>query len=121
MRRVRGHEMARATLENAVLDLIAKRKDLPLHALLGAPRKKILSGISIGIQDSPAALVAAVEDAVAKKYHRVKMKVKKGKDVDYVARGARAGSRTFRSWWTPTATTASTTRRTSRGSTRSTS
>lgn len=84
MRHVRGHEMARATVENAVLDLIAKRKNLPLHALLGAPRKKIMSGISIGLQDSPAALVAAVEDAVAKKYHRVKMKIQKGKDLDYV-------------------------------------
>jgi O-succinylbenzoate synthase len=84
MRHVRGHEMARATLENAVLDLIAKRKGLPLHALLGAPRKRIMSGISIGIQDSPAALVAAVEDAVARKYHRVKMKIQKSKDMDYV-------------------------------------
>jgi O-succinylbenzoate synthase len=85
MRHVRGHEMARATLENAVLDLIAKRKGLPLHALLGAPRKRIRSGISIGIQESPAALVVAVADAVAKKYHRVKMKIQKGKDLDYVS------------------------------------
>jgi O-succinylbenzoate synthase len=84
MRHVRGHEMARATLENSVLDLIAKKKGLPLHALLGAPRKKIMSGISIGLQESPAALVAAVADAVAKKYHRVKMKIQKGKDLDYV-------------------------------------
>jgi o-succinylbenzoate synthase len=84
MRHVRGNAMARATLENAVLDLIAKTKGVPLHALLGAPRKKIMSGISIGLQESPAALVAAVADAVAKKYHRVKMKIQKGKDLDYV-------------------------------------
>jgi O-succinylbenzoate synthase len=84
MRHVRGHEMARATLENAVLDLIAKRKGGPLHVLLGAPKKKIPSGISIGIQESPAALLAAVEEAVGKKYHRVKMKIQKGKDLDYV-------------------------------------
>jgi O-succinylbenzoate synthase len=84
MRRVRGHEMARATVENAVLDLIAKRRKAPLHELLGAPRKKIMSGISIGIQDSPGALVAAVEAAVERKYHRVKMKIQKGKDLEYV-------------------------------------
>ncbi|HQR45652.1 MAG TPA: o-succinylbenzoate synthase [Thermoanaerobaculia bacterium] len=84
MRRVRGHEMAKATLENALLDLIAKRRRVPLHALLGAPRKKVMSGISIGLQDSPAALVAAVEAAVGKKYHRVKMKIRKGQDVEYV-------------------------------------
>ena len=84
MRRVRGHEMARATLENALLDLIAKRRKVPLHELLGAPRRKIMSGISIGIQESPGALVAAVEDAVGRKYHRVKMKIQKGKDLEYV-------------------------------------
>jgi o-succinylbenzoate synthase len=84
MRHVRGNEMARATLENAVLDLIAKVKGVPLHALLGAARKRVKSGISIGLQESPAALVAAVEDAVAKKYHRVKLKIQKGKDLDYV-------------------------------------
>jgi O-succinylbenzoate synthase len=84
LRHVRGHEMARATVENAVLDLIAKRKRVPLHELLGAPRKKIMSGISIGIQDSPGALVAAVKAAVERKYHRVKMKIQKGKDLEYV-------------------------------------
>jgi O-succinylbenzoate synthase len=84
LRHVRGHEMARATLENAVVDLIAKRKKMPLHELLGAPRRKIMSGISIGLQDSPGALVAAVEEAVERKYHRVKMKIQKGKDLDYV-------------------------------------
>lgn len=84
LRHVRGHEMARATVENAVLDLIAKRKRVPLHELLGAPRKKIMSGISIGIQESPGALVAAVKAAVERKYHRVKMKIQKGKDLEYV-------------------------------------
>jgi O-succinylbenzoate synthase len=84
MRRVRGHEMARAALENALLDLIAKRRKVPLHELLGAPRKRIMSGISIGIQESPRALVSAVEAAVAKRYHRVKMKIQKGKDLEYV-------------------------------------
>lgn len=82
--RVRGHGMAKAAVENALLDLIAKRQEMPLHALLGWPAKRIMSGISIGLQESPAALVDAVEEAVAKRYHRVKMKIKKGKDIEYV-------------------------------------
>jgi O-succinylbenzoate synthase len=65
MRHVRGHEMARATLENAVLDLIAKRKGIPLHTLLGAPGKRIPSGISIGIQESRGAPNAAGGVSVA--------------------------------------------------------
>ena len=84
-RRVRGNAMARATVENALLDLIAKRHGLPLHAALGFPRKRIMSGISIGIQSSPQALLDAVADAVASRYHRVKMKIMHGKDVAWVA------------------------------------
>lgn len=83
--RVRGNRMAKATVENALVDLAAKRAGVPLHELLGAGRKRIPSGISIGLQESPEALVAEVAAAVARGYHRVKVKVKKGKDVDYVA------------------------------------
>lgn len=83
-RPVRGHGMAKATVENALLDLIAKRKGVPLHELLGFPRRPIMSGVSLGIQESPEALVAAAGVAVEAGYHRVKMKVKRGKDVEYV-------------------------------------
>lgn len=83
-RRVRGHGMAKATIENALLNMIATRKGIPLHALLGRPAKKIMSGISIGLKDTPADLIAAVEKAAAKKYHRVKMKIKKEQDVEWV-------------------------------------
>jgi O-succinylbenzoate synthase len=83
-RHVRGHMMAKATVENALISLIAYRKGVPLHEVLGFPAKKIMSGISIGLKDSPEALLRAVESAVAKKYHRVKMKIKKGKDVEWV-------------------------------------
>jgi O-succinylbenzoate synthase len=84
-RRVRGNAMARATVENALLDLLAKRRGVPLHAALGFPRKPIMSGISIGIQESPAKLLDAVADAVASRYHRVKLKIMRGKDVEWVA------------------------------------
>jgi O-succinylbenzoate synthase len=83
-RRVRGHRMAKATVENALIDLIAKRTGRPLHELLGFPRRRVPSGISIGLQETPAALLAAVEEAAAAGYHRVKMKVKRGQDVDWV-------------------------------------
>jgi O-succinylbenzoate synthase len=84
-RRVRGHGMAKATVENALLILIANQRGLPLHELMGRPARRIPSGISIGLQETPQDLLAAVERAVAKGYHRVKMKVKKGQDVDWVA------------------------------------
>jgi o-succinylbenzoate synthase len=83
-RHVRGHGMAKATVENALLLLIALRKGVPLHALLGFPPRKITSGISIGLKETTGDLLHAVETAVKKKYHRVKMKISPGKDVPWV-------------------------------------
>ena len=83
-RRVRGHGMAKATIENGLLILMAIQKGVPLHELMGRPAKRIMSGISIGLKGSLAELLAAVERAVAKKYSRVKMKVKKGQDIEWV-------------------------------------
>jgi o-succinylbenzoate synthase len=83
-RKVRGHGMAKATVENALLNLIALQRGVPLHGLLGRPRSRIMSGLSIGLKESRDDLVAAVAKAVAKGYHRVKMKVKKGQDIDWV-------------------------------------
>jgi len=83
-RHVRGHGMAKATVENGLLNLIALQKGVPLHELLGRPAKRIMSGLSIGLKETPADLLAAVERGVARKYHRIKMKVKKGQDVEWV-------------------------------------
>ncbi|MGZ5499289.1 MAG: o-succinylbenzoate synthase [Candidatus Aminicenantales bacterium] len=83
-RRVRGHGMAKATIENGLLILLSLQRGVPLHGLLGFPAKKIMSGLSIGLKETPADLLAVVERAVAKGYHRVKMKVKKGQDVDWI-------------------------------------
>ena len=83
-RRVRGHGMAKATIENGLLILLALRRGVPLHELLGRPARRIMSGLSIGLKDTKAELLSAVERAVARRYHRVKMKVKKGQDVDWV-------------------------------------
>ena len=83
-RHVRGHGMAKATVENGLLILLALQRGIPLHGLLGFPAKKIMSGLSIGLKETPADLLAAVERAAAKGYHRVKMKVKKGQDVEWV-------------------------------------
>jgi O-succinylbenzoate synthase len=84
-RRVRGHGMAKATIENGLLILLALQRGVPLHELLGRPARPIMSGLSIGLKDTQGELLDAVERAVERKYHRVKMKVKKGQDVDWVA------------------------------------
>ena len=83
-RRVRGNAMAKATVENALLDLLARRRGIPLHALLGCAARRIPSGYSIGIQDTLAALLGKVEEVAARGYHRVKIKIMHGKDMEWV-------------------------------------
>ena len=51
-RDVRGHRMAKAALENAVWELEAQKKRVPLARLLGGTRRVIPCGVSIGIQPS---------------------------------------------------------------------
>jgi O-succinylbenzoate synthase len=83
-RPVRGNGMARGTLENALIDLAAKREGRSLHEMLGRPARPIMSGVSLGIQESAEALVEKAVEAAEAGYHRIKMKVKRGKDVEYV-------------------------------------
>src|SRR5215471_2744930 len=82
--RIRGHEMAKAGVENAIWDAEAQRKGLPLSKLLGGSLKEIVCGVSLGIRDSPASLIAKVEQELSDGYQRIKLKIKPGKDVDFV-------------------------------------
>jgi O-succinylbenzoate synthase len=79
-RQVRGHRMAKAALEMAIWDLFARQASRPLHELLGAPRRPIAAGVSIGIQPSVDALVDRVTEELAAGYRRVKIKIKPGWD-----------------------------------------
>jgi O-succinylbenzoate synthase len=76
----RGHNMAKAALEAALWDLLAKSRKQPLYRLWGGTKQKIPCGVSIGIQKNPEALIAAVEEYLAQGYRRIKIKIKPGKD-----------------------------------------
>jgi O-succinylbenzoate synthase len=77
---VRGHQMAKASLEMAAWDLEARLQGKPLCELLGASARPIEAGVSIGIQESIAALVDRVAEERAAGYRRVKIKIKPGWD-----------------------------------------
>jgi O-succinylbenzoate synthase len=83
---IRGHRMARAALENALWDLEARRRGIPLWQLLGAVRSEIACGVSIGIQPTPDELLAKIEQAVRNGYRRVKVKIGPGRDRETLAR-----------------------------------
>jgi len=80
-RQVRGHRMAKGALENAVWDLEAQMKGVPLAKLLGGSRETIACGVSIGIQPSMEKQLAEVSKEVAAGYQRIKLKCKPGWDV----------------------------------------
>lgn len=79
---IRGHHMAKAAVENALLDMMSRKYNIPLYELLGGAPRKVMSGISIGIQESIDDLLESIQNACDKKYHRIKIKIKKGKDIE---------------------------------------
>lgn len=82
--RVRGHAMARASLENAVWDLLGRAEGRSLAAMLGGVRWAVPVGVSVGIEPTLDELLAQVAGYVATGYARVKLKIKPGWDVDVV-------------------------------------
>ena len=83
-RRVRGHPMARACIENAVWDLLGRAKGLSLTKMLSAERDSVLVGVSVGIEESLELLLERIDQHIDEGYRRVKLKIKPGWDVDTV-------------------------------------
>ena len=81
---LRGHEMAQAAIEMGAWALAATRAGQSLSSLLGGTRKRIGTGISIGIQSSLAELADKAEEALAEGYRKIKLKIKPGQDLDYL-------------------------------------
>lgn len=83
---VRGHPMAKAGLEMAFWDLLGKRQGISLSRLLGAGfaslRERVPVGVSVGLQESPQALVRTAGQYLHEGYARIKIKIKPGRDVE---------------------------------------
>jgi O-succinylbenzoate synthase len=86
MKPVRGHRMAKATIETACWDLEARKAGQPLWKHLGGSREEIPCGVSIGIQNTPDELLAKIEKELSAGYQRIKIKIKPGWDRQIIAR-----------------------------------
>jgi O-succinylbenzoate synthase len=82
---IRGHLMAQAAIEMGLWGLWAEREGVPLARLIGGTRVRVPVGISLGIQREPAALVERAAAALRAGYRKIKLKIKPGQDIDYVA------------------------------------
>lgn len=95
LREVRGHPMAKAGLEAAVWDAMAKANDMRLADLFAAhlpeghaSRGFATVGVSIGIQSSLEKTLEIIEKRLGQGYGRIKLKIKPGWDIE-LARGVR--------------------------------
>ncbi|MFJ4878945.1 o-succinylbenzoate synthase [Streptomyces sp. NPDC088745] len=77
----KGHRMAKAALETAVLDAQLRATGQSFGGYLGADRTRVPCGVSVGIMDSVPELLDAVEGFVAEGYVRIKLKIEPGWDV----------------------------------------
>lgn len=92
---VRGNQHARAGVEAAIWDLMAKANDMRLADYFAAhlpagisPRGSAPVGVSIGIQDTLDEQLALIQQRVDEGYRRIKLKIAPGWDLE-LARAVR--------------------------------
>lgn len=80
----RGHAMAKAAVEMGCWALDARRAGASLARRIGGTREQVATGISLGIQAEPSALVDRARAAWARGYRKIKLKIRPGQDIEYV-------------------------------------
>jgi O-succinylbenzoate synthase len=81
---IRGHRMAKAALEAAVLDAELRAEGRSFARELGAVHDRVPCGVSVGIMDSIPALLDAVGNYLDEGYMRIKLKIEPGWDIEPV-------------------------------------
>jgi o-succinylbenzoate synthase len=80
----KGHRMAKAALETAILDAELRAQGRPLARELGAVHDRVPCGVSVGIMGSIGELLDAVAGYLDAGYVRIKLKIEPGWDVEPV-------------------------------------
>ncbi len=83
-RPVKGNRFAKAGLEMACWDALARSSGIPLHRMLGGTRPEIFSGVSLGIESSVDVLFDQIGRYLDEGYRRIKLKIAPGWDVEVV-------------------------------------
>ncbi|MDQ6688607.1 MAG: o-succinylbenzoate synthase [Actinomycetota bacterium] len=84
LQKYRGHRMAKAALEMAVLDAELREAGVSMAQSLGAVRTHVPSGVSVGIMSSMDELLEVVGGYLAAGYVRIKLKIERGWDIEPV-------------------------------------
>lgn len=80
----KGHRMAKAALEMAVLDAELRAEGRSFGRELGAVHDRVPCGVSVGIMSAVPELLDAVGGYLAEGYLRIKLKIEPGWDVEPV-------------------------------------
>ena len=83
---VRGHRMAKAALEAAVLDAWLRASQRSLASFVGAVNDRVECGVSVGIAPTTEDMIEEIQGYLARGYRRVKLKIEPGRDVALLAR-----------------------------------
>jgi o-succinylbenzoate synthase len=81
---VKGNHFAKAGLEMACWDAMARSEGVPLSTMLGGSRRQIESGVSLGIERDLGSLLEQVDRYVEEGYRRIKLKIAPGWDLEAV-------------------------------------
>ncbi|MFF5112096.1 o-succinylbenzoate synthase [Streptosporangium sp. NPDC000509] len=81
LRPFKGHRMAKAALETAVLDAGLRTSGESFASFLGAEADRVPCGVSVGIMDSVPRLLDAVAGYLDEGYARIKLKIEPGWDL----------------------------------------
>ncbi len=82
---IKGHPMAKAAVELAVLDAELRAAGRSFADEIGSIRATVPSGVSVGIMDEIPQLLQAVDGYLAEGYVRIKLKIEPGWDLDPIA------------------------------------
>lgn len=81
---IKGHAMAKAAVEMAILDAELRAAGRSFGEHLGAVRDAVDCGVSVGIMDTITELIQAVAGYLDDGYRRVKLKIEPGWDIEPV-------------------------------------
>jgi len=84
VRWIRGHRMAKAAIEAAVLDGWLRKAGVSLSDHVSGVRDRITCGVSVGIAPTVEAMLEEIRGYLAQGYRRVKLKIEPGRDVAVV-------------------------------------
>lgn len=81
---IKGHRMAKAAVEMAILDAELRAAGRSFAHYLGGVRDFVDTGVSVGIHDDIGELLDTVDGYVEEGYMRIKLKIEPGADIEHV-------------------------------------